>query len=124
MSRSLAPASRIMNTRLAAGVAVVLAFVELVAAVTFQIPIAPLLFAVLLLVSARLIAVRDAAGPVLLAAVCAVELLLLPGYDRLGAVDWAVQGATALLALAGAVCGAVLLARSRPLVRAAASFIR
>lgn len=110
---SHAPVSGIGSTRWAAGAAVALAVVELGAALTFQIPLAPVLFAVLLFVAARLIAVGDGSGPLLLVAICASELLLLPGYDRLGAVDWAVQGATGTLAATGALSAGLLLVRGR-----------
>ena len=92
---------RLSTPRFAAVLALALAFVELANAATVQVPISPVVFAVGFVVTARLIAVRSAKAPVLLGALCALELLLLPGYARYVPVDWALQGTTAALALAG-----------------------
>ena len=92
-------------------IASALALVELCAVPTVQIPVSCVLFAVAFVASIGRLHAGGLAGPVAFGTLCAFELLLIPGYARTGAVDWAVQGTVLALAATGLVLALVLAAR-------------
>lgn len=88
---------------IATGVAAGGAIGEIVNAFSIEVPLVAIVFALLFAASFAWIRRGGGAGLILLAVLCASELLFLPAYERNGAEDWIVQGVFAALALVGIV---------------------
>jgi hypothetical protein len=87
----------------AQAVAVGLAAIEVITAFSIEAPVAAVVFALIFLGIAWWL--RDGARGawIALGVLCAVEVAFLPAYTRDGAADWIIQGAVAVLGVAGLV---------------------